>query len=312
MWGNIKGVLMIKRTLYFGNPAYLSTRLQQMTIESPDASFSPVTVPVEDIGVVVLDHHRITITQPLLNRLLENNVAVITCDSTHHPLGMFYVLEGNTLQSQKFKYQINASEPLKKQLWQQIVKAKLHNQAVVLEMNGRPAEYLRQLVTAVRSGDTENCEAKGATYYWKYLFPKEFAFKREREGLPPNNLLNYGYAIIRALMARSIVAAGLMPTLGIFHRSQYNAFCLADDMVEPYRPYVDALVCKMVLAGEDVFQLNTEVKKQLLEIINRDVYIRNQTSPLSVAVQRTAYSLAKCFEGGAKKLVLPEIRHADL
>jgi len=298
---------MLKRTLYFGSPAYLSTRLEQLVIESPQSNNSHKTIPIEDIGVVLLDNSQITITQPLLNKLLEHNVAVITCDKQHHPLGMFYVLESHSLQSQKFKHQIQATEPLKKQLWQQIIKAKIYNQAKVLEAWGRPSAYLLQLVAQVRSGDTGNCEAKAATYYWKHLFPPELDFHRERDGLPPNNVLNYGYALLRALMARSLVGAGLMPTLGIFHRNQYNAFCLADDMLEPYRPYVDHIVCQMVADDPDLFHLTQNHKVQLLELLSHDVHINKQTSPFTIAVERTCKSLAQCFEGKIKKLALPQI-----
>lgn len=298
---------MVKRTLYFGSPAYLSTRLEQLIIDSPSSTNPHQSIPIEDIGIVMLDNSQITLTQPLLNKLLEYNVAVITCDATHHPLGMFYVLESNTLQSQKFKAQINASAPLKKQLWQQVIKAKIHNQAKVLESQRADATYLYKLIPKVKSGDSDNCEAKAAQYYWQHVFPEFLAFKRYREGEPPNNLLNYGYALIRAITARSIVASGLMPTLGIFHRSQYNAFCLADDMLEPYRPYVDYTVCQIVRQCGPYLYITPDTKKTLLSIPTLDVQIGGQTSPLMIAIQRTIYSLVKCFEGNSKTLLLPEI-----
>lgn len=298
---------MVKRTLYFGSPAYLSTRMEQLIIYSPGSNNPHKSIPIEDIGVLILDNNQITITQPLLNKLLEHNVAVITCDATHHPLGMFYVLESNTLQSQKFKKQLEASQPLKKQLWQQVIKAKIHNQAKVLASQKANANYLYQLIAKVKSGDADNCEAKAAQYYWDHVFPDFLQFKRFREGAPPNNLLNYGYSLIRAITARSIVASGLMPTLGIFHRNQYNAFCLADDMLEPYRPYVDTVVCHIVNLNGRYLQMTPDMKKQLLSIPSLDVNIGGQTSPLMVAIQRTIHSLVKCFEGQSKHLVLPEM-----
>jgi CRISPR-associated protein Cas1 len=298
---------MVKRTLYFGSPAYLSTRLEQLIIDSPGTDNPHKSIPIEDIGVLILDNNQITITQPLLNKLLENNVAVITCNASHHPLGMFYVLESNTLQSLKFKYQLEASLPLKKQLWQQVVKAKIHNQARVLASQRVACKYLDNIVAKVKSGDTQNCEAKAATYYWQHIFPDFLAFKRYREGAPPNNLLNYGYSLVRAITARAIVASGLMPTLGIFHRSQYNAFCLADDMMEPYRPYVDLVVCQIVRQNGMYLDMTPEMKKQLLSIPSLDVTINGQISPLMIAIQRTIHSLTKCFEGKSKQLHLPEM-----
>jgi CRISPR-associated protein Cas1 len=298
---------MVKCTLYFGSPAYLSTRMEQLIIDSPGSENLHKSIPIEDIGVLMLDNNQITITQPLLNKLLEHNVAVITCDATHHPVGMFYVLESNTLQSQKFKHQLEVSQPLKKQLWQQVIKAKIHNQAKVLDSQKAHAKYLYQLIPKVKSGDTGNCEAKAAQYYWDHVFPDFLQFKRFREGTPPNNLLNYRYSLISAITARSIVASGLMPTLGIFHRNQYNAFCLADDMLEPYRPYVDAIVCHIVSLNGIYLQMTPDMKKQLLSIPSLDVNIGGQSSPLMVAIQRTIHSLVKCFEGQSKLLVLPQM-----
>ena len=263
------------------------------------------SVPIEDIGIVILDHQQITITQAVLAKLLANNTAVITCDHTHHPVGLQLCLEGHTLQSQKFKAQISASLPLKKQLWQQTVMAKIENQAAVLKSERSENKYLISLAAKVRSGDAGNLEAKAALYYWKNIFPEFLEFTRQREGVPPNNLLNYGYAILRAVVARSLVASGLLPTLGIFHRNQYNAYCLADDIMEPYRPYVDKVVCDIVRMNGRFLELGPGMKKQLLGIPAMDVIIEGQQSPLMNAVQRTTASLAKCFEGETRKIVYP-------
>ncbi len=294
---------MIKRTLYFGNPAYLKTKNQQLLVSLKDEEDKQV--PIEDIGVLILDNLQITVTQPTLTRLLQNNVAIITCDETHHPIGLFLNLDGHTLQSQKFKAQIEAPIPLKKQLWQQTVEAKITNQAALLRDQRVEHKLLLTLAKDVRSGDNTNHEAQAAVYYWKNLFPDFLKFSRSRDGDPPNNLLNYGYAILRATVARSLVASGLLPTLGIFHRNQYNAYCLADDIMEPYRPFVDKIVCNIVSMNGKFLDMTTKMKEVLLSLPAVDVKIGGQKSPLMVAVQRTTASLAKCFEGNTRKILYP-------
>lgn len=313
---------MIKRTLYFGNPTYLSTRDEQLVINFPNAQglddlTKRNTVPIEDIGVVILDHQQITITHSLMAKLLANNAALITCDHTHHPTGLFLNLDGNQLQSARFKAQADASLPLKKQLWQQTVKCKIQNQSALLKKLGKNHENLLRWADDVRSGDTDNLEARAAVYYWKNLFTdiqwtgsSDLAshlqnFKREREGNPPNSLLNYGYAILRAIVARSLTGSGLLPTLGIYHRNQYNAYCLADDIMEPYRPYVDSAIYSIITNGEDFTELTPSVKRQLLSIPTMDVILEGERSPLMVAVQRTTASVAKCFEGKIRKISYP-------
>lgn len=297
---------MIKRTLYFGNPAYLKTNNEQLVIEMHDSGETK-SVPIEDIGLVVLDHRQITITQALLAKLLANNTALVTCNDTHHPTGMLFNLDGNTLQSQKFQAQIEASVPLKKQLWQQTVIKKIENQAALLRLERQEHKLLVTYSERVKSGDSENHEAKAAAYYWKRIFPDFLAFRRERYGPPPNNLLNYGYAILRALVARSLTASGLLPTLGIHHRNQYNAYCLADDIMEPYRPFVDRVVCQIIRGNGKFLEMTPLMKKALLEIPALDVTIDGQKSPLMNAVQRTTASLTKCYEGRARKLLYPEL-----
>lgn len=307
---------MIKRTLYFGNPAYLKTANEQLVVESPlpdtlktdDGETKPPakTIPIEDIGLLILDHRQLTITQSLLAKLLANNTAVITCDDTHHPTGMLLNLDGHSLQSQKFTAQVEATVPLKKQLWQQTVAAKIQNQAAMLAFRRQENKILLSLSASVKSGDSDNCEAQAASYYWKRVFPEELEFRRERYGPPPNNLLNYGYAILRALIARSLVASGLLPTLGIHHRNQYNAYCLADDIMEPYRPYVDYVVFQLVRQNGQYLEMSPSMKKALLEVPAMDVYIDGKKSPMMNAVQRTTASLARCFEGTSRKLVYPD------
>lgn len=306
-----KHFIMIKRTLYFGNPAYLSLRLQQMVISSPKDAESEKedtrTIPIEDIGIVILDHRQITITQGLMEMLIDNNCAIITCGSSHLPVGLMLPLYGNTVQNERFRNQIDASLPLKKQSWQQTVQSKIANQAAVLEyVTGQVHNNMLVWADSVRSGDTENMEARAAAYYWKNIFPASPHFVRGRDEDDPNNLLNYGYAILRAIVARSLVASGLLPTLGIHHHNRYNAYCLADDIMEPYRPYVDRIVYDIVSEGGPV-ELTKEVKAKLLSIPTTEVQINGKRSPLMVAVSQTTASLAKCFNGESRKLVYPEM-----
>lgn len=305
---------MIKRTLYFGNPTYLSLKDGQLVIKLPEVercdalteSFkaeSIRTIPIEDIGVVVLDNRQITVTQGALEALLENNTAVITCDSSRMPVGLMLPLCGNTTQNERFRDQLDASLPLKKQLWQQTVQAKIANQAVVLKAcRGTEVRNMLKWVGEVRSGDVDNMEARAAAYYWANLFTN---FKRHREGEPPNNLLNYGYAILRAIVARGLVSSGLLPTLGIHHHNRYNAYCLADDIMEPYRPYVDRLVIAMFDSRIKV--LDKEAKAQLLSLPVTEVMIDGQRSPLMIAAGLTTSSLYKCFSGESRKIAYPEM-----
>ena len=308
---------MIKKTLYFGNPAYLSLSNRQLVIKLPEvegaARVSDVTrtqsvrtVPIEDIGVVVLDNRRITVTQAVMAALLDNNAALITCDDKCMPVGMLLPLQGNNLHNERFRRQMEASQPLLKQLWQQTVKAKILNQAYVLELQtgSRPLSLLR-MADNVRSGDPENMEAQAAAYYWKHVFPSVPDFTRGQDGAPPNNLLNYGYAILRAVIARSLVGSGLLPVCGIHHHNRYDAYCLADDIMEPYRPFVDKLVIGIMSECAVPEVLNRELKARLLSVPVLDVVMSGRRSPLMVAAGQTAASLAKCFGGEIRKLSYP-------
>lgn len=263
--------------------------------------------PIEDLGVVVLDNKQITITAGVIDALLENNCALITCDRRSMPVGLMLPLCGNTTQNERFRQQLDASLPLKKQLWQQTVQAKIRNQASVLEECTREeVNCMRVWANNVKSGDSDNMEARAAVYYWKTLFATVDGFSRSRDGVAPNNLLNYGYAILRAVVARGLVASGLLPTLGIHHHNRYNAYCLADDVMEPYRPFVDKLVfCLCEQYGEDV-ELSKEVKSKLLSIPTLDVRIGGKRSPLMIAVGQTTASLYKCFSGELRRVIYPE------
>ncbi len=305
---------MIKRTLYFGNPAYLSLKLKQLVVRLPqkdgenkDEKELTRTVPIEDIGVVILDHKQITVTQGLISELLDNNCAVITCDSRQLPVGLMLPLAGNSVQNERFRLQIDASLPLKKQLWQQTIEAKIRNQAAMLHYStGETHNNMLKWSESVRSGDTENMEARAAVYYWKTVFPDNPYFVRDHEGGGANALLNYGYAILRAIVARALVASGLLPTLGIHHHNRYNAYCLADDIMEPYRPYVDRVVFDMI--SDDLHAEVTVANKiKLLNIPVVEIMIGGRRSPLMVAVSHTTASLVKCFRGESRRLIYPEM-----
>lgn len=264
-------------------------------------------MPIEDIGVLVLEHQQITITHGVMAALIQNNAAVITCDQSHMPIGLHLPLDGGHTQTERFRYQLDASLPLKKQLWQQTVSAKIWNQARVLEKIGFEVDNMYRWSREVRSGDPENLEGRAAAFYWQSIFSHKFQFYRNRGGDPPNNLLNYGYAVLRAVVARALVSSGLLPTLGIFHRNKYNAYCLADDIMEPYRPFVDWVVYRIVDEGLAYQELDTTLKLRLLQILQVNVYFDDMTSPLLVGVSRTTASLARCFEGSARKITYPEI-----
>ena len=303
---------MIKRTLCFTNPAYLSLKNEQLVVKIPQSdgdkqSEKVTTVPIEDIGVVVIDNRQITITSAVMDALLENNCALITCDAKSLPVGLLLPLCGNTTQSERFRYQIDASLPLKKQLWQQTVQAKICNQAEVLsKCTDAEIGCMQVWSKEVKSGDSDNLEGRAAAYYWKKLFGHIADFNRDREGVPPNNLLNYGYAILRAVVARALVSSGMLPTLGIHHHNRYNAYCLADDIMEPYRPYVDEMVFNLVKErGLPEEGLTKEWKAELLKIPVLDVVISGKRSPLMIAVTQTTASLYRCYCGESRKIVYP-------
>lgn len=299
---------MIKRTLYFGNNAYLHTKDEQLIIDFADKEKPQATVPIEDIGVVILDAYQLTISQNLITKLLHNNVALISCDERHLPQGLMLNLDGNHVQSERFKAQIAASEPLNKNLWKHTVKAKIRNQRFILDGLGIETENMKYWERSVSSGDISNYEGRAAAYYWRCVFEDYIEdFTRGRFEAEPNNLLNYGYAILRAITARSLVASGLLPTLGIHHHNKYNAYCLADDIMEPYRPYVDRVVLDILVSGVDVSELTPELKRQLLQIPVVDIVIEGKSNPLMIGMQRTTASLYACFEGSQRKIKFPEI-----
>ena len=309
---------MIKKTLYFGNPVYLSLKDRQLVIRLPEVEKTPslpesfkqnsiVTRPIEDIGLIVLDNKQITITSGVMEALIANNCSIVTCDSKSMPIGLFLSLAGNSIQNERFRNQLGASIPLKKQLWQQTIRYKISNQSAVLSLcTGIHYKCMEVWSSEVKSGDSDNLEARAAAFYWKTMYADIEGFTRDRDGVPPNNLLNYGYAILRAVIARSLVSSGLLPTLGIHHHNRYNAYCLADDIMEPYRPYVDELVYSIVKKFGVDTTLTKEIKAELLSIPTLDVVINGKRSPLMVAASLTTASLYKCFSGEIRRISYPD------
>lgn len=277
-----------------------------MKVLCPETKAEKGSVPVEDIGLLMLDHWQITISHQLIQKLMNNKVVVISCDSFHLPQGIMLPLFGHTEHSERVKYQIEATEPLKKQLWKQTIECKITNQIAVLEALDCYADPMYDYLKAVRSGDVTNMEGIAAQHYWKYLISPDFL--RGRFGDYPNQFFNFGYAVLRSIIARSIVETGLLPVLGIFHKNKYNPYCLADDIMEPYRPFVDLLVMYWIKAHPEVEDLTTEVKSYLLQLATNDVRIGKITRPLLVAVKTTVSSLYKCYTGEKRQISYAEIK----
>jgi len=295
---------MLKRTIVIANPAYLRLEQEQLVIENSQTG-AKATVPIEDIGYLILEHRQITLTHPVLARCLEHGVAVVTCDSSYLPNGMFLHLgQQHHLQGERFLQQITATLELKDMLWQQIIVAKITNQAILAKRTGHPRwRSIERLAHRVESGDRSNCEASAARHYWQYLFGE--TFRRDPDGAPPNNLLNYGYSILRAAAARALVGSGLFPLFGVHHRNRANCFALADDIMEPYRPFVDGLVWEIVHHETPPNSLHPHHKRRLLEVLTLDTLVGSERSPLQIALSTTAASLAQCYSRKRNRLVFP-------
>lgn len=295
---------MLKRSIYIGNPAYLKLKDNQLKIEDPLTKEIKGSVPIEDLGFLILDHYQITLSHQLIIALQQNNVAIISCDESHLPLGLMLPMNGHVEHSERLRNQINCSEPLRKQLWKQTVEAKIYQQKEVLRKSKLPFEPMITYMNDIKSGDSTNMEGIAAQHYWKYLFDD---FTRERKGDAPNNFLNFGYAILRSMVARALVSSGLNPTIGIFHKNKYNAYCLADDIMEPYRPYVDLLVLDW-LEQTNSYVLDKGAKAHLLQLATYDVYINGLQRPLITALSITTSSLCKCFMGENRVIHYPMIK----
>lgn len=297
---------MIKRTILIENKSSITTKNQQLVIKT---EIRESTIPIEDIGFLVLDHAEIYLSIPAMNLVVEQNTAIIICGNNHLPNGMLLNLNSHHIQQEIFKNQIEASIPLKKKLWQQTIVEKIKNQGELLNRITGAKNTFEFLASKVLSGDTSNMEGVAAQQYWKN-FPlpqvENDGIKRERYGAYPNNFLNYGYAILRAATARALSGSGLLNTLGIHHKSKYNAFALADDIMEPFRPLVDQKVYEIMQQHTEQ-ELTTIIKAELLQLITQTVYFRGEKSPLMVGLQKTASSLQQCFTGERKKIKYPAL-----
>lgn len=288
----------------------LSIKYGQLILKREDGEKS---IPCEDIGVLLVDNPATNYTHCVFTELLKHGAAVVLCDNNHLPAGMLLPIESNSIQTERCAKQITAKEPLKKKLWQQIVRAKIAHQAELVKDNTQIHKGLTSLISQVRSGDPSNVEARASKLFWQ-AYIQGIDFRRDSEGKPPNNLLNYGYMVMRAAIARAICSAGLLPSVGLHHRNKYNAFCLADDLNEPFRGFVEVKVREIVQAGE-YEELTQSIKAKLLETLYEEVEIVDSASspqagykgPLMVGLHRTAASLVRCFCGEQKEIDLPVI-----
>ena len=292
---------MIKRTLVFSSPTNLSLRNCQLELSYKDTPNEKVTIPIEDIGVIILEHQQTSITLPLLNELTNNNVQVVICNNKGMPNAMLHGMNSNNLQGEILRTQIACGEVLKKQLWKQIVESKIRNQARLLDKIGENGDVLKVYYSNVKSGDTDNREGIAARVYFQYLFGDNFVRNRDEAGI--NALLNYGYSILRAATCRAIVSSGLLPAIGIFHHNRSNAFPLADDLMEPYRPFVDEVVYDLAMQGR--IDLTKETKGELISILYADTLFNNTKRPLSVGLSMTTASMVKCLSKEQDKLSIP-------
>lgn len=295
---------MLKRTLAFTKPYHLSLKNNQMIIQTKEKTGFCTRVPVEDIGFVILENQEMSITMPLLNALADNNAAVIVCSDKFMPNAMFMSMDSNSTQGESFRAQLSATEPLKKNIWKQIVEAKIRNQAALLRKLDKDGDSLKPYYQNVKSGDSDNREGVAAKFYWNELFDGKFM--RSRTGPFPNEMLNYGYMVLRAAVARSLTGSGLLPAIGIFHKNRYNAFPLADDIMEPYRPFVDEIVFHLYANGEN--SLNKYSKSEILKLLYTDTFFENVTRPLDIGLSITTSSLAKCYNGARNKILYPLLK----
>lgn len=291
---------MIKRTLYFSSPCHLLLKNSQLVIENHETG-EKKAAPIEDIGIVLIENQSVSISIPAMNALTENNCSVVFCDSKHMPSSMLLPLDGNSIQQETYRFQVEATNALKKNLWKQIIEAKIRNQARMLNIVEKDGSILKPLYSNVKSGDEDNKEGVAARIYWAQLFGN--GFKRDNDFDLHNSFLNYGYAILRAGMARAIIGSGLYPAFGLFHKNRYNAFPLADDMMEPYRPFVDQIVLQILKDGHT--ELNVDTKQQLLRVMFKDTSFKTMTRPLEIALSISSASLVKCLRGEQKNLSFP-------
>ena len=265
-------------------------------------------VPLDDIGVLLCNARGLTYSNDLMAELARRGASVVLCGDNYLPTAWIWPLEGHHVQALRMRCQLEASLPLRKRLWQALVKAKIAQQAIVLELMGVSGAEVEELARRVRSGDPDNVEAQAARRYWPRLFGS--AFRRDRFGPMPNPLLNYGYTVLRAAVARAVVSAGLHPSLGIHHSNRNNSMCLVDDLMEPFRPMVDYTVAELVSHQRE--EMTIDVKRDLAAVLVMDIATERGTTPLQTCLERAAQSLAQSFESGKPGLILPERPLASL
>lgn len=295
---------MLKRTLVFSNPITLSLRSCQLVLSYKDTPDEKTTIPIEDIGIVILENQQINISLPLLNELTEKDVQVVICNSKGMPSAILHGMDSNNLQGEILRNQMACGEVLKKQLWKQIVEAKIRNQSLLLSKVGKDGDILKTFYSNVKSGDTNNREGIAARIYFQQLFGEDFVRSRNEEGI--NALLNYGYSILRAATSRAIVSSGLFPAIGIFHHNRSNAFPLADDLMEAYRPFVDEVVYGLKMKGD--LELTRDTKGCLISMLYADTIFKNTKRPLSVGLSMTTASMVKCLSKVQGQLSLPKLQ----
>lgn len=294
---------MIKRTIDISEPAYLHLKHQQLLIDKQGETIAQI--PIEDLGIVILQNPAIVITQAVIIACQKNNVVMVFCDERHLPYSVLLpISEGNNLHNKILQQQLLLTLPTKKRLWQQIVKQKIKGQVNTLKALGKAFAPLERLSENVKAGDPENLEAQAAQLYWKLLFGNEFRRNVELDGI--NSLLNYGYSIMRAMVARAIVSSGLHPTIGLNHHNQYNSLCLADDLIEPFRPWVDFKVYQILKRNPEL-QVTKETKVPLLNLLSETVIWEHQEMPLMVACHYLMAQLKRAYEDSSVVLIYPKI-----
>lgn len=293
---------MPKRALFFTSPCSLSIKNGQLIIERANGETSKA--PIEDLGYIIIDNPMVRITIPTINSLAEENCTVIYCNSSHMPSAMLMYLDTNHVQGETYRYQIEAKSSLKNNLWKQIVTAKIKNQADLLNELNLDGDCLKPFYMNVKSGDSNNREGHAARLYWSHLFKNDFV--RDRDGNYPNNLLNFGYSILRSTAAKALMGSGLFPAFGLYHKNRYNSFPLADDIMEPYRPFVDQIVYQLVKEGKQ--EMDIGAKQALIKVLYVDTHFEKCTRPLETGMVMTTASLAKCLKGEANTLSLPSIQ----
>jgi len=290
---------MIKRIVDISEQAYLHLNKKQLLVEKQGELVS--SIPVEDLGVLILQHPAIVVTQAALIACQQNNAVVVFCDQRHLPYSVLLpISEGNSLHTRVLREQTEVSAPVKKRLWKQIVQEKIRQQVATLVSSGKDSQRLRRMVEKVKSGDIENHEAQSAQHYWRKLMGDHFRRNRNEPGI--NTLLNYGYAIIRAMIARALVGSGLHPALGLHHRNQYNGLCLADDLMEPFRPWVDQVVVQLSSETNQP-DIDRNSKQALLSLIGHPVEWNNKSMPLIIASHHLAANLKSVMTGEGNKIL---------